>query len=101
MDSLYDPNDTWKLYSAQSDGSALVKFTSITYCNKNEKLYGISMGKLYVLNYNNGYVLPTLMINSSSLDYIVHPLKETGGYIFSINNKFQTASKNTGIQHDG
>ena len=90
MDSLYDSNDTWKLYSAQSDGSALVKFTSITYCNKNEKLYGISMGKLYVLNYNNGYVLPMLMINSSSLDYIVHPLKETGGYIFSINNKFQT-----------
>jgi len=90
MDSLYDPNDTWKLYSAQNDGSALVKFTSITYCNKNEKLYGVSMGKLYVLNYNNGYVLPSLMINSSSLDYIVYPLKETGGYIFSINNQLQT-----------
>ena len=87
VESFHSQNEMWKLYSTQSDGSAIVKYTSISYCKKNDKLYAGSRGKLYEINYNNGYILQTLMKTSPSNDYIVHPLKISGGYIFGINNQ--------------
>lgn len=85
LESLHKSNEMWKLYSAQTDGSEIVKYTTISYCKKNDKLYAGSRGKLYEINYNNGSILQTLMKTSPSNDYIVHPLKISGGYIFGIN----------------
>ena len=89
FDSLHDPNGTWKLYSSQIDGSAIVKFTKIYYCKKNEKIYGFSRGKLFEINYNNGYIFERLIKTSPSNEYIIHPLKKYGGYILGINSSLQ------------
>ena len=85
LDSLYDSSSTWKLYSKQTDGSAIVYFKNITYCDKNQKVYGISQGYLYDIHYNNGHILKTQMKTMVAIDYIVYPLKRKNGYIIGIN----------------
>ena len=85
LDSLHDSNSTWQLYSKQTDGSAIVYFNNITYCDKNQKVYGISQGYLYDIHYNNGYVLKTQLKTMVAIDYIVYPLKSKNGYIIGIN----------------
>ena len=89
LDSLHQPNETWKLYSTQTDGSPIIFFNNITYCDKNEKVYGVSRGNLYEITYNNSYILKTQLTTMSAIEYIVHPLKNTNGYIIGINPKLQ------------